>query len=481
MSSTTVKVTNYPTIKNAPVAGLAEGNGAFNNVHLIILVLVVPYIVKAFTPFVNCGGLKTYLFLLLLTGVPTVVAYWTLISVYGRRVNEKVTLPSKNIEEYITIKDPELKRIYGGKSKMAMQVFHDAYFEGKVDIKGDVLETLEYRHDFTNMHFTPELFRYVFLRLIPDVVRHTQDQDEDQVRDHYDRGDDFYSWFLGPRMIYTSGIISDPSVQETLEQLQDNKMLVVCEKLGLKEGDRLLDVGCGWGTLVAYAAKNYGVDATGVTLARNQAKFGTDRIAANGISPSQARILCHDYREIPAGQKFDKIVCLEMAEHVGIRRYHIFLKQIYDLLDDDGVMVFQVAGIRPSWQFEDLVWGLFMSKYIFPGADASCSLGWVVRKLEAAGFEIKNIDVLGVHYSATIFRWYQNWVSNKDKVIAAYGERWYRLWVFFLAWSVITSRQGSASVFQFTVHKNLNAYHRINGVRNHASIHVVPAREPITR
>ena len=88
-----------------------------------------------------------------------------------------------------------------------------------------------------------------------------------------------------------------------------------------------------------------------------------------------------------------------------------------------------------------------MNKYIFPGADASCSLGWVVTQLESAGFEVKNIDVLGVHYSATIYRWYKNWLSNKDKVIEKYGERWYRIWVFFLAYSVITSR----CVFEFFV------------------------------
>src|ERR1700744_649696 len=145
---------------------------------------------------------------------------------------------------------------------------------------------------------------------------------------------------------------------------------------------------------------------------------------------------------------------------------------MYDLLDDDGTFVLQVAGIRPAWQFEDLIWGLFMNKYIFPGADASCSLGWVINHLEAAGFEIKNIDVLGVHYSATIWRWYQNWLSNEDKVKAKYGDRWFRIWSFFLAYSTIISRQGSASVFQITMHKNLNAYHRIEGVPTHSSIHL---------
>jgi len=338
---------------------------------------------------------------------------------------------------------------------------------------------MEARLDWAKMSFTPELFKYVFTQLLPEVIVHSQSQDEEQVRGHYDRGDDFYSWFLGPRMIYTSGIILDPDIEESLETLQDNKLAVVCNKLDLKPNDRLLDIGCGWGTLVAYAAKNFGCDVTGVTLGKNQTKFGEERIRKNGVS-DRARILCCDYREIPAGKgSYTKIVSLEMAEHVGVRRYSSFLSQVYDMLDDDGIFVLQVAGIRPSWQYEDLVWGLFMNKYVFPGADASCSLGWVINKLESAGFEIKNIDVLGVHYSATIYRWYQNWVSNKGRVIEKYGERWYRIWIFFLAYSTIISRQGSASLFQITMHKNLNAYHRIKGIANHASIHVKLDKQPI--
>ncbi|GLB41154.1 putative mycolic acid cyclopropane synthetase [Lyophyllum shimeji] len=480
MSSSTVRATSSPAIKNAPVIGLAEGNGAFNNYHLAACVLAVPYLLKSFLPIVSRGGWKTYLFLLVLSGIPTTVAYWTLISMYGTRKNEKVVLPGKDIEEYITIKDVELKKIYSGKNKIPMQVFHDAYFDGKIEFNGDVLDIMEQRHDWARFTFTPELFKYVFTIFLPEVISHTEEQDLEQVRGHYDRGDDFYEWFLGPRMIYTSGIVTDNTIEQSLETLQDNKLAVVCEKLDLKPTDKLLDIGCGWGTLVAYAAKNYGCDATGVTLAVNQAKFGTDRIAKNGIPSDKARIICSDFRNLPVGKgAYTKIVSLEMAEHVGVRRYSAFLSQVYDLLDDDGIFVFQVAGIRPPWQFEDLVWGLFMNKYVFPGADASCSLGWVINKLEGAGFEIKNVDVLGVHYSATIFRWYKNWLSNKDQVVAKYGDRWFRIWAFFLAYSTIISRQGSASVFQITMHKNLNAFHRIDGVPKHASIHVKPENEPI--
>ncbi|CAK5262170.1 unnamed protein product [Mycena citricolor] len=456
MSSSTVRPTDLASIKNAPLLGLAEGIGSFSNLHLAGLVLVVPYVAKSLLPLVNRGGLKTYLFLLLLTGVPTT-----------------------DIEDYITLKDPKLKALYSGKAKISIQVFHDAYFDGKIDVKGDIVDILEQRHDWAKFNFTLELFKYVFMNLLPEVIIHSQSQDEEQVRDHYDRGDDFYEWFLGPRMIYTSGVILSPETFESLETLQDNKLAIVCNKLDLQATDRLLDVGCGWGTLVAYAAKNFGCDVTGVTLGKNQTKFGTQRIADNGIAADKARILCCDYRDIPRGKGvYDKIVSLEMAEHVGIRRYSAFLEQMYELLSDDGIFVFQVAGFRPGWQFEDLIWGLFMNKYVFPGADASASLGWVVTKLEQANFEIKSIDVLGVHYSATIWRWYLNWLSNKDKVVAKYGDRWFRIWAYFLASATISSRQGTASVFQFVLHKNLNAYHRVLGVANHGGIQVKLGQEP---
>lgn len=136
MAFSPVRVTTTPAIKNAPLVGLAEGNGYFSNAHLAALVLGVPYILKRVTPIVNRGGLKTYIFLVVILGVPITVAYWTLASTYGKRRNQKVILPSKEIEEYITIHDPELKALYHGKEKIPMQVFHDAYFEGKIDFNG---------------------------------------------------------------------------------------------------------------------------------------------------------------------------------------------------------------------------------------------------------------------------------------------------------------------------------------------------------
>lgn len=288
--------------------------------------------------------------------------------------------------------------------------------------------------------------------------------------------------FLGPRMIYTSGVIMDINRKESLEELQDNKLTLVCNKLDLKPEDKYLDIGCGWGTLATFAAKNFGCDSTGITLSKHQTAFGNQRLKDNGITPDRGRILCVDYRDIPGGPgTFTKISSLEMAEvRLEPDDFHIsiLLILLFRSMSASGVMahsssksmislmtrVFSsckflasvnVGNTKISSGLSSIIYsshyvsmltihallrGLFMNKYVFPGADASCSVSWVVNQCEKAGFEVRCVDVLGVHYSATIHRWYENWVSNKDKVIAAYGERWYRIWVFFLAWSVIISR-----------------------------------------
>lgn len=428
---------------------------------MIGLLVGVPwYISRQFN-----GGFYTFIFFALLTSAPILMAFWLVASSISPRMNEKAQYPGRPVEYYLNFRNEEDRAKYHGKNRIPMETFHEMFFDEKVDFKGDALEIMEYRHDWANFRFTWGLFRHFFTGFIPEAIMHTRSQDEEQVRDHYDRGDDFYAWFLGPRMIYTSGIISDISREESLEQLQDNKMSIVCEKIGIEKGDKMLDIGCGWGTLAKYASVNYGAHVTGVTLGRNQTAWGNKGLRKAGVTEDQSNILCMDYRDIPLPEGgYKRITCLEMAEHVGVRHLGSFFKQVNGMLDDDGVFFLQIAGLRKYWQYEDLVWGLFMNKYIFPGADASTPLGFVIDKLEGAGFEIKGVDTIGVHYSATLWRWYRNWIANQDQVKAKYGVRWYRIWEYFLAYSTIISRQGSATCFQITCVKNINSTHRIEGI-----------------
>lgn len=334
------------------------------------------------------GGTKTTIFLSIFTTIPVLMVVWKIMSTYSPRLNDKVKLPGRPASYYLTFKSETDRAKYSGRHKIPMKTFYEKYVEGEVDFNGDALEVMEYRHDWATFSFTLDLFKTIFLHFGPAVLFHSRSQDEDEVRPNYDRGNDHYSWFLGPRMIYTAGIISDPTREETLEEMQDNKMAVVCEKIGLKKGDTMLDIGCGWGTLAKFASVNYGAKVTGVTLARNQTEWGNDALQKAGVSEDQSRILCCDYRDIPE-TRFDKITQLEMAEHVGVRRLTAFFRQCYGLLEDDGTMYVQLSGLRKAWQYEDFIWGLYLNKYIFPGADASTPLSFYIGCLEAAGFEVK--------------------------------------------------------------------------------------------
>lgn len=334
------------------------------------------------------GGLKTKLFLGIILAVPLIVALWTFTSHMSPRIDDKARLPGRPIESYITFKKDELKRKYSGRNKVALQDFSDMYINGDADFNGDVLDVLEYRHDWSHFALTWSFMKFLWGTFARDVLMHTRDQDMDQIRPNYDNGNDHYSWFLGPRMIYTSGVISDPTREETLEELQDNKMAVVCEKLQLKEGETMLDIGCGWGTLAKFASLNYGAKVTGVTIAEKGAAYANDALRTAGIPEEQSKILCMDYRDIPK-QKFNKISQLEMGEHVGVKKLTTFFRQCYDMLEDDGSMYVQLSGLRQAWQYEDFIWGIYLNKWIFRGADASTPLWNYIRSLERAGFEVK--------------------------------------------------------------------------------------------
>ena len=373
-----------PAIKNAPLPADGPGYEQFSNLALAVALYSVPWY---FSSRIG-GGFKTTVFFAIFTTFPVLMAFWKVMSTYSPWLNDKVKLPGRPVSYYMTFKNESDQARWSGRHKIPLQTFFELYFNGDVDLNADCLEVLEYRHDWATFTFTLDLFRYILFIFAPDVILHNRSQDEDQVGSNYDRGNDHYAWFLGPRMIYTSGIISDPSREETLEEMQDNKMAIVCEKIELKEGETLLDIGCGWGTLAKFASVNYGAKVTGVTLARHQTEWGNDALQQVGVSPEQSRILCSDYRDIPE-TRFNKITQLEMAEHVGVRRLTTFFRQCYDMLEDDGSMYVQLSGLRKSWQYEDFIWGLFLNKYIFPGADASTPLSFYVGCLESAGFEIK--------------------------------------------------------------------------------------------
>jgi sphingolipid C9-methyltransferase len=376
-----------------------------------------------------------------------------------------------SITDHVVFNDQKLATRFAHK-RIPMAVLYEAYFDGDVDIPGDIYAFLEARSGFVKYSLTLEHFRWALLNFVPEALIHSKLQDQRIVREHYDRGDDFFEWFLGERMVYTCAFFQNPD--ESLEQAQDNKLNLVCRKLQLNPGERLLDIGCGWGTLTRHAAKYYGVDATGVTIARNQTDFGNRRIAEWDLQ-DRARVLCVDYRDTPP-KKFDKISSLEMVEHVGVKNLRSFYDQVYELLEDDGLFLLQWTGLRRGMRPEDMIWIMFMGKYIFPGADASLAPSPMIKAMEKSGFETHSVENVSSHYAWTIRKWHDNWLSHREKIVAKYGERWFRIWHFFLAWSSIIARQGNAACFQVVLNKNLDGYQRGRWVEHGATI--LGDREP---
>jgi cyclopropane fatty-acyl-phospholipid synthase-like methyltransferase len=370
------------------------------------------------------------------------------------------------LTDFVTFKDPGLATRYS-KRRIPMATLYEAYFDGDVDLPGDLFTFLRKRDLFVKYSLTWKHLSWAVTNFLPEIAIHSKSQDRRIVREHYDRGNDFFGWFLGERMVYTSGFFENPS--ETLEQAQDNKLNLVCQKLQLRPGQRLLDIGCGWGTLTRHAAQHYGVDATGVTIAERQTEYGNEQIASRGLE-GRARILCSDYRDIPGDRKFDKISSLEMVEHVGVKNLVPFYKQVRDLLTDEGLFLLQWTGLRRGLRPEDLIWGLFMNKYIFPGADASLCPSRMLAAMEKAGLEVHSVENVSIHYSWTIKRWHDNWLSNREAVVARYGERWFRIWHFFLVWSTIIAEQGNAACFQVVLNKNLDRYDRRRWVLERAPV-----------
>ena len=340
---------------------------------------------------------------------------------------------------------------------MPVEKFYEAYFAGDLDLVGDIQNFLAHRQDFLSWKLTTGHFKWALTKFVPEVAIHSKSQDRRIVGEHYDRGNDFFGWFLGERMVYTSAFFHHP--EESLEQGQDNKLDRVCQKLQLKPGDTLLDIGCGWGTLVRHAARHYGAKATGVTLSKNQVEYAAQRIAEDGLE-DQVRVLFCDYREIPRGEAFDKIASLEMVEHVGVKNLGRYYREVYDLLNEDGLALIQWTGLRRAMRSEELVWGLFMSKYIFPGADASLCCFAMLKQMERTNFEIHSVENITTHYAITIKKWYDNWVHNKAAIVEGYGDRWFRIWHFFLAWSIKIAEQGGAACFQVVMNKNLDGFPR---------------------
>jgi len=337
------------------------------------------------------------------------------------------------------------------------EALEDYIETGKGDLM-DILEGGKYPPIFGKI----EMGRYLRTWL-GGTWFHDTTQDASYLPEAYNKGDDWFEATLGEPMVYTGAIYTGPN--EDMWTAQLNKLDFIAHALGVKPGDKALEIGCGWGRLSNHLASK-GAQVTGLTMASDQKAYAERMTAALGQT-DKVNIVLKNFFELDHPPKsYNVISSVEMAEHVGIRNYNTFLRKVHTLLTDDGVFYLQVAGLPRGYaegynHYEDLVWGLFMDEHVFPGADASCPMGWVVTHLEQAGFEVQNVHNMGNHYSRTLDAWRKLWESKKDAVVKVYGERSWRRWRVFLAWSVRIARRGGSTVQFITATKSGNEKARI--------------------
>ncbi|MGW5423118.1 class I SAM-dependent methyltransferase [Streptomyces sp. NPDC003943] len=274
-------------------------------------------------------------------------------------------------------------------------------------------------------------------------TRHSKRRDKQAISHHYDVGNDFYELVLGPSMVYSCAYWTEGG---TLEDAQRAKLDLIARKLRLKEGDRLLDVGCGWGSMAIHAAKEYGARVVGITLSREQAAYARKRIADEGLT-DRIEIRVQDYRDVVDGP-FDAISSIGMAEHVGAVRYREYADILYRLLKPGGRLLNHQIARRPEADEEAYEVDAFIDAYVFPDGELS-PMGSTLTTLEEAGFEVRDVEAIREHYALTLRQWVANLEREWDRAVRLTSPGRARIWRLYMAASAVSFERNRIGVNQF--------------------------------
>ncbi|MEU2308293.1 cyclopropane-fatty-acyl-phospholipid synthase family protein [Streptomyces misionensis] len=274
---------------------------------------------------------------------------------------------------------------------------------------------------------------------------HTRGSDKRAISHHYDVGNDFYELVLGPSMVYSCAYWESFGKDATLEDAQRDKLELVCQKLGLKEGHRLLDVGCGWGSMALHAAREHGVSVVGVTLSQEQAAYARKRVADEGLT-DRVEIRVQDYRDVTDGP-FDAISSIGMAEHVGAERYLEYAHRLYDLLTPGGRLLNHQIARRPQRDESAYSVDEFIDAYVFPDGELA-PIGTTVTQLERAGFEVRDVHALREHYGRTLRQWVANLEADWDRAVRLTSPGRARVWRLYMAASALAFEHNRIGVNQ---------------------------------
>ena len=343
--------------------------------------------------------------------------------------------------------------------------FGEAYLRGDIDIEGDIWAAVDAGRSFDAGRLARAAPRLVRLGLelrrgaapAPALRRrarlsgrrHSRARDMAAVRFHYDVGNDFYALWLDARLTYSCAYFETP--ETSLDDAQEAKLDLICRKLRLAPGMRLLDIGAGWGSLVAFAAERYGVDATGVTLSPPQARWATDELDRRGLA-DRARVRVRDYRDLADLGTFDAIASVGMFEHVGRDNLSAYFRATLRALRPGGLFLNHGiattatgGGLRPRWlRFGD---GGFVGRYVFPDGELVTVEG-AIEVARRAGFELIDAQRLRPHYALTLKAWVERLEANAEHARELAGEEVFRTWRLYMAAARRGFEDGSLDVAQ---------------------------------
>jgi cyclopropane-fatty-acyl-phospholipid synthase len=323
--------------------------------------------------------------------------------------------------------------------------FARAYVAGDVDLEGDVFELFRLQERIPSPRLTPSqvvrLVRFLEWRdlrpLTPPpeempkrrVGLHTIRRDAQSVRHHYDVSNRFYELVLGRSMTYSCALFDPPD--NDLAEAQAAKHELICRKLGLVPGMRVLDVGCGWGSFARHAARQHGVDVVGVTISPAQLEWGRAKVDEEGLA-DRVDLRLQDYREVADGP-FDAIASVGMFEHVGAERMQVYFGHLYELLAPGGRLLNHAIS-RPAGQPPGIDPDSFIGRYVFPDGEL-IEVGAVVTAMQRAGFEARHVEGLREHYARTLRHWVANLEEHWDEAVDQVGPNRVRIWHLYMAGS----------------------------------------------
>ncbi|MFY9512876.1 MAG: class I SAM-dependent methyltransferase [Rubrivivax sp.] len=334
-------------------------------------------------------------------------------------------------------------------SLLGGQIGHlaDAYVRGEVDIEGSLADVMAIAGELVGDP-VQDGARSLWTRWLASWRSrwaHRLHRDAAQVQFHYDVSDDFYALWLDPLRVYSCAFFADPVMP--LATAQQAKLDLVCRKLQLARGQHFLDIGAGWGGLLLWAAQHYGVQATGVTLSRNQHAHVNRLIDERGLR-GQVEMRLMDYREIPADERYDRIASIGMFEHVGLARMHGYFGKLQQLLRPGGLLLNHAIASGGLGNAElGAGMGRFIEKHIFPGGEI-LHVSQAARGLAGAGLELLDAENLRPHYARTLWHWSQGLESKLEQARLLTSEATVRAYRLYLAGSAMCFERGWLALYQ---------------------------------